>query len=147
METHGFAHQVNPIAAIGCRAHRLRQGGQIRQRLRRELRHGLAVGVLPGLHGTAQGAHFSAGAESAAKKLVVESTIHIGKMVVQATHSNKNQWESQLYEKYGGFINYRGWLRNPNHQLIDGKHPTIYRVKKPSFLRRRISQASTVSVV
>ena len=23
---------------------------------------------------------------------------------------------------------YRGWLRNPNHQLIDGKHPIIYRV-------------------
>ena len=35
------------------------------------------------------------------------------------------------------------WMgqRNPNHQLVDGKHPMIYRVEKPSFWWCRISLA------
>ena len=38
------------------------------------------------------------------------------------------------------------WMgqRNPNHQLIDGQHPIIYRVEKPSFWWCSISQSSTV---
>ena len=31
-------------------------------------------------------------------------------------------------------VSYCGWLRNPNHQLIDGKHPIIHRVEKPILL-------------
>ena len=44
----------------------------------------------------------------------------------------------------GVIIKYGGWLRNPNHQLIDGKHPTkFHRVSIIPNWWCRISQPST----
>ena len=37
-----------------------------------------------------------------------------------------------------------GWLRNPNHQLIGGKHPSIYRVSTIRLVMRDFAGPSTV---
>ena len=39
---------------------------------------------------------------------------------------------------------YCGWLRNPNHQLVDGKHPIIYRV---SAIRLVVQDFATIHCI
>ena len=39
---------------------------------------------------------------------------------------------------------YCGWLRNPNHQLVDGKHPIIYKV---STIRLVVQDFATIHCI
>ena len=44
---------------------------------------------------------------------------------------NGDLWSAQPQKNdswWWELLPYHGWLRNPNHQLIDGEHPSIYRI-------------------